>query len=717
MAGKERKPMSVSTKMTLGVVLSVVITVIIFADITGLFVSRNCKENFDDSSKVELIELSDMISFFFESKINYLNMLASDPDFKRADSSIHSYANQTGQISTTAHTKSPVEAGIVRECKQFFDHDKDVAEVYLGTRWGGYATSFDGNMSGGYDPRKRGWYNAASDANGECVITEAYDSTIGATVVGLAKSIFDSNKKILGSIGVEIKIDTLQEIANKIDFGGKGYVLIVQDDGTILYDGRVSENRMKTLKDTGEKAYLKFYDMKEGHTKVVIDRNVNFVTVLTNEFTGYKLVAICQRSAVYASVYKTITIIIIIGFILMIVIGIIAFFTTRNSVNPLMKIVDVLNRITNNDLTGRIAVMGKDEFSKIAQTFNNTLNGLCNSFHKININSNEIGKIGNDLASDMDSISTAINQISSNIESVKNQTKSQNDSLFTTNDAINKILEEINSLNSNTETQAACVEESNASAHEMYSNISQISKSVNDTTNAIQQLATATDSGKESLKTSNAITQKISEESGSLMEASGVILHVASQTNLLAMNAAIEASHAGEAGQGFAVVADEIRSLAEESSAQGKVIAKTLKMLRTDILKLAESAKDVGERFNEIYDLSDNVKSLSDTVQNVIVEHESSCKEVLTAIDEINKVTVNVKEGAGNIYHESKTVTEAMSTLNDVTSELTTSMGEMSIGAKLITDSSTNINALTKQNKDMVTELVEEVNKFKVTDD
>ena len=248
----------------------------------------------------------------------------------------------------------------------------------------------------------------------------------------------------------------------------------------------------------------------------------------------------------------------------------------------------------------------------------------------------------------------------------------------------------------------------------MVANIASIGQTLGKTDDVIKNLTTATGDGKATLVTSNTVTQKIAEESGSLMEASSVIQHIASQTNLLAMNAAIEAAHAGEAGKGFAVVADEIRKLAEESSTQGKTITATLKTLSGEIETLSASSKTVEEKFNAIFTLAEQVKDMSNRLTEAMQEQENGSKEVLTAIKSIDTVTVEVQAGSEEMLKGGEGVAEEMRKLDDLTRVITESMNEMASGAVQINNAVQEVNEITQKNKRSIEALSLEVSKFKV---
>ena len=262
--------------------------------------------------------------------------------------------------------------------------------------------------------------------------------------------------------------------------------------------------------------------------------------------------------------------------------------------------------------------------------------------------------------------------------------------------------------------QAGSVAQSSSSIEQMVANIASIGQTLGKTEQIIKEFVSATGDGKATLVTSNTVTQKIAEESGSLMEASNVIQHIASQTNLLAMNAAIEAAHAGEAGKGFAVVADEIRKLSEDSAMQGKTITATLKSLTGEIETLSSSSKIVEEKFNLIFELAEQVKSMSDVLTAAMREQEHGSKEILSAIKSINTVTTEVQAGSEEMLRGGEGAVQEMHKLDELTRVITDSMNEMASGAIQINNAVQEVNAMTQKNRNSIERLAAEVGKFKV---
>jgi len=405
-----------------------------------------------------------------------------------------------------------------------------------------------------------------------------------------------------------------------------------------------------------------------------------------------------------------------IGAVILLIALIIIYFVARAMVRPVKTAVDALKDIARGegDLTVRLPVHGNDEITDLSEYFNETIAKIGSSIRHVGVNSNDMEEIGNELASNMTETASAVHQISANINGVKQQAMTQAASVTETAATIEEIVRTIKQLNNSIETQAASVAQSSSSVEEMVANIASIGQTLGKTDEVIKTLTTATGDGKATLVTSNTVTQKIAEESGSLMEASSVIQHIASQTNLLAMNAAIEAAHAGEAGKGFAVVADEIRKLAEESSTQGKTITATLKTLSGEIETLSASSKTVEEKFNAIFNLAEQVKEMSDRLTEAMNEQENGSKEVLTAIKSINMVTVEVQAGSEEMLKGGESVTGEMHKLDQLTRIITDSMSEMASGAVQINNAIQEVNEITQKNKRSIENLAGEVSKFKI---
>ena len=225
-----------------------------------------------------------------------------------------------------------------------------------------------------------------------------------------------------------------------------------------------------------------------------------------------------------------------------------------------------------------------------------------------------------------------------------------------------KIQAMMEQLNEHVEEQAASVTTSSAATEQMIANIQSVTDTLARNSRNVKDLQEASVAGHAGLSEVASNIQGIARESESLLEINSVMQNIASQTNLLSMNAAIEAAHAGESGRGFAVVADEIRKLAESSSRQSKTIGGVLKGIKGSIDKITKSTEAVLGRFNAIEDGVKTVAVQEDSILGAMEEQGHGSKQILKAVGNVNEVTHKVKEAARRLVETSK---ENMHKTND----------------------------------------------------
>lgn len=397
-----------------------------------------------------------------------------------------------------------------------------------------------------------------------------------------------------------------------------------------------------------------------------------------------------------------------------IIIVIFIFFLNKAVILPIVKTSNVFSSLSNGNLTQHMNVNASNEVGKMAKDYNSTIDSIRKLILSIQNSAANLANTGDELSAHMTQTAGAINQIDANISGTKEQMMTQAASVTETAATVDEIIKNIKKLNSSIESQSACVTESSASIEQMVANINSITDNLKTGDAAINELSSATNSGKQTVSQATSVTEDITKASGSLLEASNIIQHIASQTNLLAMNAAIEAAHAGEEGKGFAVVADEIRKLAEESSIQGKSITSTLKGLSGEISTLNDSIRTVSNSFDSIYSLANQVQNISNKLTEAMLAQSEGSSEILAAIKEINTVTLTVRDGSIEMLNEGETISQEMAHLNDLTVMITNSMNEMAVGAAQINEAVQEVNEITQKNKDNISELITETNHFTV---
>jgi len=576
------------------------------------------------------------------------------------------------------------------------------------------------------DVADRDWFHvvkAGKDFFSEPLISRIDNNKL---IIVVSVPIYDSNRNLSAILAANISGTWLSDNIKDITVGQTGSALIVNNEGVTLAHKNIGVVRamLNTIKESktdaryaslakflqhavSSNSEVGYYDY-DGESYIA-----SFAKIAT---TGATVVIRAPYNEFMGTVEALKTSMWGIGGIILVIALSIVYLIAGGLVKPIRTTVTALKGIAQGegDLTVRLPIHGNDEVTDLSVYFNQTIEKIGDAIKNVDGNAHTMEGIGSELASNMTETASSIHEISSNIDSVKQQALTQAASVSQTASTIEEIMQTIKQLNGSIENQAASVAQSSSSIEEMVANIASITSTLEKTDLLIKELGEATRDGKDTLTKSSSVTTKIAEESGSLMEASSVIQHIASQTNLLAMNAAIEAAHAGEAGKGFAVVADEIRKLAEDSATQGKTITATLKSLSGEIEGLSSSSKVVETKFNAIFELVAQVKDMSQRLTEAMQNQENGSREVLTAIKNINSVTNEVQMGSAEMLRGSEGVAREMEKLDGLTRVITDSMNEMSAGAVQISNAVQEVADITQKNKDSINNLVNEVGQFKV---
>ncbi len=418
---------------------------------------------------------------------------------------------------------------------------------------------------------------------------------------------------------------------------------------------------------------------------------LSVITILDSNLTSTHMVVTEQFELMNDLINKKELNAYIIGVGIIVVIGIAAFiavfFITGLIVRSISAAHKGIELMSSGDLSINFDIKSKDEIQSLGENLNTLTDKLKNVFSSMKSGAKDGVELQEELITSTNQTSAAAQEIASNSESIRKQFNSLAELASGAQEASEIMKRTLGMLSDFIGEQKSMVEESTTAVTQMISSINNVTEITQKKKSATDILVKTAESGGAKLDTTTSIINDITSNLDEIKGTASIIQQIASQTNLLAMNAAIEAAHAGEAGRGFAVVADEIRKLAEASSMNSKQISGVLK----EVVERIEMASSAGSETQLAFNAIDTeVKGVSQSLEEISMSMEELSiggKQILQSMTGLQEVSFKVDGGNSEMDQASVKVSDAISTVSRVTSEVANSAAEITAGIKEISSS------------------------------
>lgn len=568
----------------------------------------------------------------------------------------------------------------------------------------------DVNLVEGFDVRKRDYFQAAVNSPGDFAISEprvsAEESKEPIIVVTAAKAVIDEKNKVAGVLAYNYRInkfiEILKPLQEKFNFT---ITLADKKGGYILWDGSSEKeyfynpDEVMSVADYTVNVNANRKGDNVEHCLLTEDKcsfkgNINGENIIFQSInipdTRWVLFIGTGENAVVKSVISSVMPPIIMFVMLFMFFQIIVYFVNRRMlIRPVIRLGDSLKSLSDADADMRIQldVETKDEVGTAAESFNKftlTLRKLLTEIKEIIIRTD---RIKDTVSSSTGETSTAIEQISSNILSIRDQVIHLNNGIQENLTLVTEINDNTQKVDSEIIDQVSMVEESNASINEMMASLNNLSNITKNKRDSTLTLSNEVKIGKEKFSETSLNFKSVVEQMDSIKQMAAAIENIATQTNLLSMNASIEAAHAGESGKGFSVVANEIRKLADSSSKSSRTISEMIQKITDSVTETDKNVEITSKAFDIIEgEVTDTVNAFTE-IENSISELNLGGQQILSSTTRINDVSSTIKRQSSDISHKSDEILSRSAETKEISDRITGAMDEVKVGISEIMNS------------------------------
>ena len=391
----------------------------------------------------------------------------------------------------------------------------------------------------------------------------------------------------------------------------------------------------------------------------------------------------------------------------------VSLFFSKKFSKPIEETARILEKMAAGNLTLRLsAEKGNNEISKMRRSINAFTESINKMVAVSKQNIISLSKVAENLNENSSGISSEIKQISDNSSELADQAKTQLETVSLTVDTMGKMSSITNQLSAQIHDQNNDLSQSSAAVEEMISNIKSITENIDKFGNSFNQLSSDSEDGKNKIENVINLIESVSAESKKLLDTNKVIEDVAQQTNLLAMNAAIEAAHAGEAGKGFAVVAEEIRKLSESTTKQSHYIKQTLSSVIENINEVTNAATSAGLTFGEIVNQISSDDSLITEIRSSMEEQSIGSKQIVDALGNIKETTHTIIENSKQMNSGIENVVVQVKELENAAKNLSSKTDEIKKSTQIINSNANKLIGMAAENKKFAKELSAQTEKY-----